>query len=1080
MNLLKKVNVGKLISLIINTIVVIALFLMFKAASRTNISLLLYIKCLGFIIFVGILKILTNNKKEAILIDILVCILTIGFILYLFKDLVTLAIEPVLAGKYSVFEFHKFFDPVFSQKTTDYIDIIVISPFVLVLSFFFRNIFIKNNSIIIYLVSMLSIVFYIYFEQHIDYKFFVIIFFLLIFKFFIFGFDKNLRFNRKQLIFVLTTFILSIGLAFGARYIVEMFSKPSFVFTLADFEVFKYVEYVQDDDANSIKNVKDRTFIYLFDPTLGQISNVSFFPTNEKVFEYEANYDIDRFVAYKFYDYDETEHVFKLQEDDSIDPDVDAVDVSRAINSNRFYFNRPINQLEEASEDLNKTVKVTNTGENNFVYYPYGNFHISYDGELITSYLDRGIVTSYSSAFEDTEYTININDEAILNESYLPYFSKGEDGDTPHYNVSPYEYAITYAYYRYLQVPESFKDVLTQFLVDNGIDPYDIDALKLITQIRELLNNNYKYSNDLSWFPSDEDPILTFLFDTKKGYSNHFAAAETMLYRVCGIPARYVYGYHTNGTHGDIRAKDGYAWCEVFYGTNWFPSDDIKEIIYEDEDFILNVEYEEGDMDQWGSPLYDIYLTSSVGRLKDIALNDTIANYHDYGIDNLSDYYYDLTTSDETKDLMIIYKNGVSLFPNAVLSKFNGSYHNDSYIYHKNYSSSSYQTRLGFDLDKKVAVDEKYSEYVYDNYLHVDTTTQLQLEGWFKEYGINRFSANKEALIESILDVYAEYYTYTLNRYTNYPGRDKNVQFLMNIKAGLCVDYAKASVELFRMCGIPTRYVSGYSGNFPVNKRFTLFDGSAHAWVEVYSKENGWETVEVTVAKADKPYEFPDYDGEIEKSKYDTNILQDSASNSNTPLDAPSDVSDKPHPAAEESTPYEEELEGDINDTDSSSSPNVKEPISGIEEDSNVDESTQSFNNENKQDKVNIIKYLLYFLLVITIIGLLYIIYRLLKKLINKNKPTLPQMINIYYQLLSINKFVENDIHFMMERLKYSLDTENKEDLTVIKNSYIKLNSNLKKQKKFLVLLRNGLAYGLHWTIYLFINIFKIRKYQVL
>lgn len=1059
MNILKKVNVGKIVSLIINTIVVIALFLMFKAASHANISLMLYIKCLGFIIFVGILKILTNNKKVAILIDILVCILTIGFILYLFKDLVTLAIEPVLAGKYSILEFENFFDPIFSQKTTDYIDIIIVAPFVLVLSLFFRNFFIKNNGIIIYLASMLGIMFYIYFEQHIVYTFFAIIFFLLIFKLYLYGLDKNLRFNLKQFVFVLATFIIAISLAVSFRYLIEMFSKPAHVLTMADFEVFKYAQYVKKEDAEDYHRAEDKTFYYLFDPKLGEITNNSFFPTNEKVFKYESTYDVDCFVAYKFYDYDEETHTFLVEHDESREQEVLIPNIRIAKNLNKTYFDKSIKQTDEISEDLTETIKVINTGENNFVYYPYGDFHITYDGELITSYLDRGIVTSYTSAFEDTEYTIYLNNEAIFNESFLPYFTKDEESSTPYFKTSNYEYVITYAYHQYLKVPESFKDVLTQFLLDNNIDPNNADKLQIINQIKELLNSNYKYSNNLSLFPSDEDPILTFLFKTKKGYSNHFAAAETMLYRICGIPARYVCGYRTNGTSGDVRAKDGYAWCEVFYGTNWFPSDNVKEIVYESKDYILDLVYEEKNMNQWGRPLYDIYITEEIDLLKEDSTNDDIVSARDYGINDLSKYYYELTTSDDTEDYFVAYKRGVGLFPNAVLSKFGGSYHDDSYIYHLVYSNNKNETKLGFDLDKKVAVDEKYSEYVYDNYLHVDTITLLQLEEWFKEYGIDRFSENKEELIKQIQAVYYNYYTYTLNTYTYYPGKNNQVQFLMDIKAGLCKDYAAASVLLFRMCGIPTRLVTGYLGCFPANRRFTLYEGSAHAWVETYSKENGWETVEVTTAMADKPYNFPNYGSQAEKPIF----MQGDEAEENS-IKYKKMISEKGG-SEQEGPPINDSPSEDVLETD---------------DESNVPKTSNPIDNKKSLNISSILKYLLYFLLVLVLIALSFVFCKPFKRFINKNKPTISQRINIYYQLLVINNFVENDIHFMMERLKYSLDTENKEDLTMIKNSYIKLNSNLKKEKKLLVLVRNGITHGLLWTKYLFANIFKINKHKEL
>ena len=66
----------------------------------------------------------------------------------------------------------------------------------------------------------------------------------------------------------------------------------------------------------------------------------------------------------------------------------------------------------------------------------------------------------------------------------------------------------------------------------------------------------------------------TFLYDTKEGYSMHFAAAATMMFRMLGVPARYVVGYaapkeiFTTDGEGNYTAvledSNAHAWVEIY------------------------------------------------------------------------------------------------------------------------------------------------------------------------------------------------------------------------------------------------------------------------------------------------------------------------------------------------------------------------------------------------------------------------------------------------------------------------------------------------------------------------------------
>jgi transglutaminase-like putative cysteine protease len=65
------------------------------------------------------------------------------------------------------------------------------------------------------------------------------------------------------------------------------------------------------------------------------------------------------------------------------------------------------------------------------------------------------------------------------------------------------------------------------------------------------------------------DPIAGFLFETRRGFCEHFASTFVYLMRVAGIPARLVTGYqggHWNpvGKFLEIEQADAHAWAEIW------------------------------------------------------------------------------------------------------------------------------------------------------------------------------------------------------------------------------------------------------------------------------------------------------------------------------------------------------------------------------------------------------------------------------------------------------------------------------------------------------------------------------------
>lgn len=107
-------------------------------------------------------------------------------------------------------------------------------------------------------------------------------------------------------------------------------------------------------------------------------------------------------------------------------------------------------------------------------------------------------------------------------------------------------------------------------------------VLKLVRQLYQQSGSDKGYiTSVLNYYTSNnfiyslqppllgEQPLDTFLFDTRKGYCEHYASSFTLMMRLAGIPARVVIGYqggewNEQGNYMIIRQSDAHAWSEVW------------------------------------------------------------------------------------------------------------------------------------------------------------------------------------------------------------------------------------------------------------------------------------------------------------------------------------------------------------------------------------------------------------------------------------------------------------------------------------------------------------------------------------
>ena len=115
-----------------------------------------------------------------------------------------------------------------------------------------------------------------------------------------------------------------------------------------------------------------------------------------------------------------------------------------------------------------------------------------------------------------------------------------------------------------------------------AMKPKLTEAADIGDYIRAYLNTNYQYNASAPQPPEGADPIRYFLTESKQGYSVQFASAAVVMFRMFGLPARYVVGYaapqslftqqEDGSWHAILQDDNAHAWAEVYIsGQGWTP-----------------------------------------------------------------------------------------------------------------------------------------------------------------------------------------------------------------------------------------------------------------------------------------------------------------------------------------------------------------------------------------------------------------------------------------------------------------------------------------------------------------------------
>ena len=148
-----------------------------------------------------------------------------------------------------------------------------------------------------------------------------------------------------------------------------------------------------------------------------------------------------------------------------------------------------------------------------------------------------------------------------------------------------------------------------------------------------------------------------------------------------------------------------------------------------------------------------------------------------------------------------------------------------------------------------------YGQFVREQYLDVDRESLPRLTSLCAEnpqQGIDHITSYIVNTLHSMA-------SYTLNPGVIPLGEEIPEYFLFESHRGYCQHFATTAALMFRLYGVPSRYVTGYMAqpdDFEQQSdgswRAVLEDGDAHAWTEVYADGQGWKVVDATPSAGDE------------------------------------------------------------------------------------------------------------------------------------------------------------------------------------------------------------------------------------
>ena len=132
----------------------------------------------------------------------------------------------------------------------------------------------------------------------------------------------------------------------------------------------------------------------------------------------------------------------------------------------------------------------------------------------------------------------------------------------------------------FVRLPEDFNPRTHELIAQWQSE--DARPTALIERALALFHAEFTYTLEPGLL--GRDTVDAFLFETRRGYCEHFAAAFVVMMREAGLPARVVTGYlggvvNPIGNYLIVRQSDAHAWAEVWIdGQGWLRVDPTSAV----------------------------------------------------------------------------------------------------------------------------------------------------------------------------------------------------------------------------------------------------------------------------------------------------------------------------------------------------------------------------------------------------------------------------------------------------------------------------------------------------------------------
>ena len=144
----------------------------------------------------------------------------------------------------------------------------------------------------------------------------------------------------------------------------------------------------------------------------------------------------------------------------------------------------------------------------------------------------------------------------------------------------------SFVYRQYTQVDALFRPTIQALFHGEALENDSI--FTVLNHIRQVLRSNLTLDNSAAPAPEDQDPLIWFLTQSRRGNDVLFASATVEALRSYGIPARYAEGYYVSAEalkdtgSASVTGANAHAWVEAYLdGMGWIALDATPGYYYD-------------------------------------------------------------------------------------------------------------------------------------------------------------------------------------------------------------------------------------------------------------------------------------------------------------------------------------------------------------------------------------------------------------------------------------------------------------------------------------------------------------------